>query len=83
MLNVIYNSYNTYNTIHKTNGLTKLVIANQATHIYQYKNTNRKLFSCNANISFNKKFLKKGLIPKYANIKISNTSPAAKYKNPN
>lgn len=56
----------------------KIVNAGQG-HTHQYENTKRKLYSCIANIYFNRQCLQKTLIPHYANIKIPNSSPAAKF----
>ena len=39
----------------------------------------KKKHNCNAHIYFNKQCLRSNLIPNYAKIKISNTSPASKY----
>jgi len=53
-------------------------IASQARTIFQYKNTRTKILKCCANIYFNKQCLIKKFIPVYANIKLPNTSPAAR-----
>jgi hypothetical protein len=55
--------------MHKVNS----AIASKAKEIYRYKNIKRKLLNCNADIFFNQWYLQNGLIPNYANIKISNT----------
>jgi hypothetical protein len=47
--------------------------------IHKYENLKRKLHNCNANIYFNQQCLKKQLTPKYALIRVPNTSPASKY----
>ena len=47
----------------------KIVNASQG---QEYKNTRRKLHSCNANIYFNRQCLQRGLIPNYDKIKILN-----------
>jgi hypothetical protein len=47
--------------------------------IRKYKSLKSRLYNCNASIYFNRQCLKKQLTPKYANIKIPNTSPAHKY----
>jgi hypothetical protein len=52
-------------------------IASQATTINLYRNTRSKLLKCNANIYFNKQCLAKKVIPKYARLKFTNTSPVA------
>jgi hypothetical protein len=52
-------------------------IASQAKQIYRYKSLKTKILKCNANVFFNKQCLNKNLTPKYANIKVSNTSKAA------
>ena len=49
----------------------KIVNASQG-HIQEYKNTKRKLYSCNANIYFNRQCLQRGLIPNYDKTKILN-----------
>jgi hypothetical protein len=60
--------------------IIKIINANLAYCINQYKNTKRKLLICNANIYFNKSCLIHKIAPKYAriNIKTSNYSKAAK-----
>ena len=57
----------------------KFIIASQATHINLYKNLKRKISNCCVSIYFNKQYPKHNLTPKYSKIKISQTSPAAKY----
>ena len=52
-------------------------IARQANNVNLYKNFRSKLLRCCANIYFNKQCLSKSVIPKYANTKFANTSPAA------
>jgi hypothetical protein len=47
-------------------------------YIYKYQNLKTKLHNCNANICFNQKQLHNILTPKFAKIKIPNTSPASK-----
>jgi hypothetical protein len=42
----------------------KIVVANQANNVYQYKNTKRKVLNCNVNIFAMKRFLK-AVISKY------------------
>jgi len=54
------------------------LIASQARTIFQYKNTRIKVLKCFANIYFNKQCLNKRIVPSYANLKIPNTSPAAR-----
>ena len=51
----------------------------ELTYLLLYENTKRKLYSCIANIYFNRQCLQKRLISHYANIKIPNNSPAAKF----
>ena len=58
---------------------TKTVIASQANRIHHYKNVRRKILKCCADIYFNKQCIKQNLIPNYAKLKISNTSPVAKF----
>ena len=53
------------------------LIASQARVVNLYKNLRSKLLKCCANIYFNRQCLHKKIIPKYVNIKITNTSPAA------
>jgi hypothetical protein len=53
-------------------------VASQARTIFQYKNTRIKVLKCCANIYLNKECLVKKVIPGYANIKLSNTSPATR-----
>ena len=57
----------------------KVVVASQAKCINQYKNLKRKVLNCDANIYFNKQCLSYGLTPKYADIRVPNTSRAAQY----
>jgi len=52
-------------------------IASQARTVNLYKNLRSKLLKCCANIFFNRQCLRKKIIPKYVNIKVANTSPAA------
>jgi len=55
------------------------LIASQARTVNLYKNLRSKLLKCCANIYFNRQCLnKKKIIPKYVNIKVANTSPAAR-----
>ena len=61
------------------NGMASIkFIASQARTIFQYKNTRTKILKCCANIYFNKRCLIKKFVPGYANIKLPNTSPAAR-----
>jgi hypothetical protein len=53
------------------------LLASQARTINQYKNLRTKVAKCSANIYFNKQRLTKKVTPKYAQIKIPNTSPAS------
>jgi hypothetical protein len=48
-------------------------------YILQCENLNRKLYNCNANVYFNQKYLHNNTIPKFAKIKITNTSLASKF----
>jgi len=47
--------------------------------IHKFTDLKRRLYNCNASIYFNRQCLKKKLTPRYANIKIPNTSPATKF----
>jgi hypothetical protein len=51
--------------------------ASQARTVNLYKNLKSKLLKCCANIYSNRQCLNKKIIPKYVNIKVANTSPAA------
>ena len=53
------------------------IIAGQAYSINVYKNIRTKIMKCCANIYFNQQCLKRKIIPKYANLNVPNTSPAA------
>jgi len=53
------------------------LIASQAHLVKQYTNIRSKLQKCCANIYLNKQCIARKIIPKYVNIKIANTSPAA------
>jgi len=53
------------------------LIASQARTVNLYKNLRSKLLKCCANIYFNKQCLGKKIVPKYVNIKVANTFPAA------
>ena len=52
------------------------ILASQAQSISLYKDVRTKVMKCCANIYFNQQCLIKKVIPKYANIKITYTSPA-------
>jgi len=52
-------------------------IARQANSVNLYKKCRSRLLKCCANIYFNKQCLLKKVIPKYAKIKLGNSSPAA------
>ena len=52
-------------------------IASQAKSIYHYKSLRSEILKCNVNMFFNKQCLTKSIIPKYASIKVPNTSKAA------
>ena len=53
------------------------LVASQAKTIIQFKNLRTKVAKCSANIYFNKRCLQNKVTPKYAQIKIPNTSPAS------
>ena len=53
-------------------------IASQARTIFQYKTTRIKVLKCCANVYYNKQCLNKKIVPRYADIKPLNTSPAAR-----
>jgi len=53
-------------------------IVSQPECISQYKNLRINVLKCCANIYFNRQCLKQGIVPKYANVKIPQTSPASK-----
>ena len=68
-----------YILIMSHNGMASIkLIASQARTIFQYKNTRIKVLKCCTNIYFNKQCLNKRNVPSYANIKLPNTSPAAR-----
>jgi len=49
-------------------------------HSHKYEDLNWEMNSCNANIYFNQKYLRKELTAqKYERIKLPNTSPASKF----
>ena len=58
---------------------TKAVIPSRAYHISQYKNLRRKILKFCVDIYFNKQCLQQNFTPNYIKIKISHTSPAAKF----
>ena len=53
------------------------LIASQAKAINQFKNLRTKVAKCSANIYFNQQCLHNKVIPKYAPLKVPNTSPAS------
>jgi hypothetical protein len=53
-------------------------VARQANSVDLYKNCMSKLLKFCANIYFNKQCLLKKVIPKYAEVKFGNSSPAAR-----
>ena len=53
------------------------VLASHAKNINVFKNLERKVLKCCANIYFNKQCLLHGLIPTYANIRVLRTSLAS------
>jgi len=60
------------------NGMTSFkLLASQDQNINQYKNLITKVVKCCANIYFNKRYLYNKVVPKYAQLKITNTSPAS------
>ena len=67
--------------VQQHNGMSslKIVLASQAIYINKYKHLKQKLLKCCANIYFNKQCLIHGLIPKFANVRVPNTSPAATF----
>jgi hypothetical protein len=56
----------------------KIIIAKQASIMYQFLNTKRKLLITNGNIWFNKQAIALKLIPNYVNIKVAGTNLQAK-----
>jgi len=48
-------------------------------HLHKYEDLKGKIYNCNANVYFNKKYLRKNIIPNFAKIKIPNTSPASQF----
>jgi hypothetical protein len=56
----------------------KIIVTSQG-HIHKYEDLKRQLYNCIDNIYFNKKCLRKNVIPNFAVIKIPNTSPASKF----
>jgi len=53
------------------------LLSSQAQNINQYKNLRTKVAKCCANVGFNKQCLYSKVVPKYAQLKIPNTSPAS------
>ena len=53
-------------------------IASQARTFFQYRTTRIKVLKCCANIYFNKECINKKIVPRYADIKLLNTSTAAR-----
>ena len=53
------------------------LLASPAHSINRYKSTKSKLLKCCANIYFNKQCINRKITPKYAKIKVANTSPAS------
>jgi hypothetical protein len=66
---------------HNSMASTIICLTSQYYSISQYKNLKRKILKCNSNIYFNNEFINRGLVPKYARIKVPNTSPATKFTN--
>ena len=56
----------------------KIIYASRA-YIHQYQNLKRKLYNCNVNVYFHQKCLRNNVIPKFAKIKIPNTSLVSKF----
>ena len=57
----------------------KIMLTSQVCYVTRYKNLRSKVLRCCAKIDFSRKCLKKNLTPKYAKIKIPNTSPASTF----
>jgi hypothetical protein len=53
------------------------LIAGQAHTMHRYNNLKAKLIKCSANIYFNKQCILRKVIPNYAKVKVSYTSPAS------
>ena len=53
------------------------LLASQAHSINRYKSTKSKLLKCCASIYFNKQCINRKITPKYAKIKVADTSPAS------
>jgi urate oxidase len=58
--------------------LPKFISASQAHLINKYRTIKGTLLKCNSNIYFNKQCINKSVVPKYAYIKISESSPTAR-----
>ena len=58
----------------------KIVTASQASIVCKYRNLKHKILKYNANMYFNKQYRSFNLTPKFANIRIKNTSLGSKYK---
>ena len=59
------------------NGMAPIkILTCQARSINHYKDVRTKVMKCCANICFNRQCLTKKVIPKYANVRITYTSPA-------
>jgi len=55
----------------------KICNAEQAKHLYRYKNIKTKLYKCNAAIWYNKTRRIKHVTPRYINIKVSGDNKRA------
>jgi hypothetical protein len=53
------------------------ILASQAHSVNLYKNLRTQVMMCRANIYFNRQSINTKVIPKYANVKLSRTPPAA------
>jgi len=61
------------------NCFCNIIAGSQSGIINKYKNLKHKILECSVNTYFNKQCLNLDIIPKFANIKIKNTSPGFKY----
>jgi hypothetical protein len=57
----------------------KIVTVSQSSIINKYKNLNKRILKCCANIYFNKQCSNLDITVKFANIKTKNTSVGSKY----
>jgi hypothetical protein len=65
----------------KHNGMSSfnIILSSQSHTVNQYKKIRNKILKYCVTIYFNRQFLENNLIPKYAKIKIPNTSPASTF----